>query len=140
MRVMVFGAFDHLHPGHLDYFRQTRHFGDELVVVVARDKNVLKIKGRLPREDEKIRVRNVRLALSELKISGKAVLGGLLNRWLVLKKYQPEVIALGYDQQVDLKRLKSEILKFRLFCKVKRLRAYYPEKYKSSYFFKKIKE
>jgi len=85
MRVMVFGAFDHLHPGHLDYFRQTRHFGDELVVVVARDKNVLKIKGRLPREDEKIRVRNVRLALSELKIRGKAVLEGLLNRWLVLK-------------------------------------------------------
>jgi len=133
MRVMVFGTFDNFHPGHSDYFRQARRFGDELVVVVARDKNVLKIKGRLPREDEKIRVRNVRLALSELKIRGKAVLGGLLNRWLVLKKYQPEVIALGYDQQVDLKRLKSEILKFRLFCKVKRLRAYYPEKYKSSY-------
>lgn len=133
MRVMVFGTFDNLHPGHLHYFKQARKFGAELVIVVARDKNVLHIKGRLPQEDEKTRVRKIRIAIRESGEPGRAVLGSLTNQWLVLKKYRPDVIALGYDQKVDNPRLKSEIKKFRLFCKIKRLQAYHPEKYKSSY-------
>ena len=133
MRVMVFGTFDNLHPGHLSYFKQARKFGDELIVIVARDKNVLHIKRRLPQEDEKIRARKIRIAIRESGEKGKVILGSLTNQFLVLKKYRPGVIALGYDQKVDIRRLKSEIKKFRLFCKVKRLKAYHPEKYKSSY-------
>ena len=129
---MVFGTFDHLHPGHLDYFRQARRFGEELIVVVARDENVLKFKGRAPHEDERTRVKNVRQALKDQGYFGRAVLGGRKNIWLVLKKYQPAVLALGYDQQVNLGRLKSELVKFRLFCKIKRLRPHFPEKFKSS--------
>jgi FAD synthetase len=133
MRVMVFGTFDNLHPGHLSYFKQARKFGAELIVVVARDKNVLRIKGRLPLEDEKTRARKIRTIIRESGEPGQAVLGSLTNQFLVLKKYRPEVIALGYDQKVDQTRLKSEIQKFRLFCKVRRLKPYRPEKYKSSY-------
>ncbi|NCO00156.1 adenylyltransferase/cytidyltransferase family protein [Candidatus Falkowbacteria bacterium] len=137
MRVMVFGTFDNLHPGHLSYFSQARKFGAEMIVVVARDKNVCQQKEHCPQQDEKTRVRQVRLALRELGYQGRAVLGSLNNRWLVLKKYRPEVICLGYDQQVDLPQLKSEIEKFRLFCKIKRLKPYHSEKYKSSYLRKK---
>ena len=36
-RVMCFGTFDLLHPGHEDYFRQAREFGDELIVVAWRN-------------------------------------------------------------------------------------------------------
>lgn len=129
---MVFGTFDNLHLGHLNYFEQAWHFGEELIVIVARDRNVLKVKGHLPQEREKNRVKKIRQALKEKGYRGKVVLGNQKNYYLVLKKYHPEIIALGYDQQVDLKRLKSEIIKFRLFCKIKRLRAYHPEKYKSS--------
>ncbi|MFA5183980.1 MAG: adenylyltransferase/cytidyltransferase family protein [Patescibacteria group bacterium] len=132
-RVMVFGTFDNLHPGHLDYFRQARHFGEELIVIVARDQNVLKIKGRAPQEGEKLRAKNVRQALQEGAYQGRAVLGSLKNRWLVINRYRPDFICLGYDQQVDLTELKSKIAKFRLFCKIRRMRPYYPEKYKSSY-------
>ncbi|MFA6194843.1 MAG: adenylyltransferase/cytidyltransferase family protein [Patescibacteria group bacterium] len=133
MRVMTFGTFDNLHPGHLDYFKQARLFGDELIVIIARDKNVLAIKKRAPQDDEKTRQRKVRRALKELGITGRAVLGNLKNRWLILKKYRPEIICLGYDQQVDLPQLKSEIAGFRFFCKIKRLKAHHPEKYKSSF-------
>jgi len=133
MRVMAFGTFDNLHPGHLNYFKQACRFGDELIVIIARDKNVLAIKKRAPQDDEKTRQRNVRRALKELGITGRAVLGNLKNRWLILKKYRPEIICLGYDQQVDLPQLAREIAKFCLFCKIKRLRAYCPEKYKSSF-------
>lgn len=133
MRVMAFGTFDNLHPGHLSYFSQAGKFGDELIVIVGRDKNVLAIKKRLPQETETRRRRKVNQALKELKIEGKAVLGNLKNRWLVLKKYRPDVICLGYDQQANIAQLKSEIAKFRLFCKIKRLKPYHPEKYKSSF-------
>jgi len=133
MRVMAFGTFDNLHPGHLSYFSQAGKFGDELIVIVARDKNVLAIKKRLPQENEQVRRRKVNQALREIEIEGKAVLGNLKNRWLVLKNYRPEIICLGYDQKVNFPQLKSEIAKFRLFCKIKRLKAYRPEKYKSSY-------
>jgi FAD synthetase len=139
MRVMVFGTFDNLHPGHENYFLQASRFGALLIVIVARDKNVLQIKGRLPRQTEMDRVKGARAALKKLNIPGRAVLGGLKNRWQVLKKYQPKVIALGYDQQVDLKKLKSELSQARLFCKIKRLKAYQPERYKSSYCLDKTK-
>ena len=43
-KVMVFGTFDGLHEGHLDFFRQAREYGDYLIVAVARDVNVKKIK------------------------------------------------------------------------------------------------
>lgn len=132
MRVMVFGTFDNFHPGHQSYLSQARVFGEEIVAVVARDKNVLAIKGKLPQEDEKIRVKKVQIALKGITGHGRAVLGGLKNRWLVLKKYRPDIICLGYDQKIDLPQLKSEIVRFRLFCKVKRLKPYHPEKYKSS--------
>ena len=37
--VICFGTFDHLHPGHLNYFQQAKELGDYLIVIVARDKN-----------------------------------------------------------------------------------------------------
>jgi len=133
---MVFGTFDNLHPGHLDYFRQARRFGEELIVVVARDKNVFKIKHHWPREKEAVRARKIKTALKASGWKGKAVLGSLADQWLVLKKYRPDVIALGYDQKVNLKQLKSAIAEFHFFCEVKRLRPFHAEKYKSSYHLK----
>ncbi|MCD4694128.1 adenylyltransferase/cytidyltransferase family protein, partial [bacterium] len=52
IKVMCFGTFDNLHLGHLFYLKEAKKFGDYLVVVIARDNNVKKIKGRCPREDE----------------------------------------------------------------------------------------
>ena len=48
-RVMVFGSFDPLHDGHRSLFRQARKHGDELVVVVARDVNIARLKGHAAR-------------------------------------------------------------------------------------------
>ena len=118
-KVMVFGTFDILHKGHLDYFRQAKKHGDYLIAVVARDKTVLAVKGRLPLNNEKKRVKFVK------KFVDKAILGGLKNRHKVVVKYKPDVICLGYDQKADVNELKR-------FSAVKRMKSYYPEKYKSS--------
>ena len=137
---MVFGTFDNLHPGHLHYFWSARRFGaklsgriePEIIAVVARDQNVFKIKGRLPRQGEKQRLAAVRGAFKMAGWNGKAALGSLTDRWAAVKKYRPDFIALGYDQQVDIRQLKKVLAKAGLFCAVERLRPYHPEKYKSS--------
>ncbi|HZJ41162.1 MAG TPA: adenylyltransferase/cytidyltransferase family protein [Candidatus Saccharimonadales bacterium] len=134
MRSMAFGTFDNLHPGHLSYLFQAGVFGDELIVVVARDENVLRGKGRLPQENEEVRRQKVETAVKGLKLKAKVILGNKIDRWQLLRELRPAFICLGYDQQVDLKALEELIAQERFFCEVKRMAAHYPEKYKSSLF------
>ncbi|MCK5490568.1 MAG: adenylyltransferase/cytidyltransferase family protein, partial [Candidatus Pacebacteria bacterium] len=93
-KVMVFGTFDIFHKGHEDFFRQAREFGEYLIVVVARDENVLKIKGKLPRDNEDMRQEKI----VESKLADKVILGNLDDKYKVIQEYKPDVICLGYDQ------------------------------------------
>ena len=45
-RVMASGVFDLIHLGHISYLEQARSYGDELVVVVARDSTAERRKHR----------------------------------------------------------------------------------------------
>ena len=122
---MCFGTFDVLHPGHLNYFKQARKFGDYLIVAVARDKNSEMIKGRKPRNKEKVRLRN----LKKLSVADKVILGYVKNMFKVIEKYKPDVICFGYDQRVKGDLMK-EIKKSKI--KVKRAKGFKVKKYKSS--------
>lgn len=122
-KVMVFGTFDILHPGHEYVLKQARKYGDYLVAVAARDANVRRIKGRAPANDEKTRVRN----LKKLGLADKARLGYVRDPYKVINEEKPDVIALGYDQKKFVEGLKR-------FKKIKivRLKAFKPSVYKSS--------
>lgn len=133
MRVMAFGTFDNFHPGHLSYLVQASRLGEELIVVVARDVNVFRLKGHKPLENEKLRLQNVQLAIKKITINSQAVLGSLSQQFSFLQKYQPDIIALGYDQKIDIDKLKNEIKKAGLTCSLQRLKAYQANRYKSSY-------
>lgn len=93
-KVLVCGVFDLLHLGHLRFFKQARHFGNHLTVLVARDSNVLKAKGRKPffRERERLRL------LSSLKAVDRVVLGDARSLYKGVLKAKPDVLVLGYDQ------------------------------------------
>jgi len=69
-KVICFGTFDLLHPGHLDYFKQAKKYGDFLIVIIARDKNIKK-KDKIFSEQERLSLAN------NLKVVDKAVLGDL---------------------------------------------------------------
>jgi FAD synthetase len=130
-KVMVFGVFDLLHPGHISFLKQARKLGTFLVVSVARDANVKKTKKKLPVFDEKKRVK----VLKDLKLANKVVLGGLKDPWPHIKKEKPDVIALGYDQQGYVSKDAELIAQLRahgLETKVVRLRSFRPETFKSS--------
>lgn len=121
---MCFGTFDILHPGHLDYFKQAKKWGDYLVVVVAREKNSSRIKGRRPKHKERKRLSEIR----KVKIINKAVLGFVTDMFKIIKKEKPAVVCFGYDQKVD-KELIKKIKKMKI--KTKRAKPYKPKKYKS---------
>lgn len=122
-KVMCFGTFDNLHPGHLSFLKQAKKYGDYLIVVIARDRNVEKLKGKWPREKEKIRWQKVR----NLSFVDKAVLGQLRDKFKIIERYKPAVICLGYDQEVNSQELR------RVFPgKIIRLKPYKEHIYKSS--------
>src|SRR3989338_2280464 len=130
MRVLVFGTFDVFHQGHRDFLRQAAACGDELSVIIARDRNVKQIKGVLPIDDEKTRLRNVRKYPAV--VNARLGYEDLTNVYDVLNDIKPDVICLGYDQNGFADRLPEEIIRRGYAIPVIRLKAYKPQKFKSS--------
>ncbi|MBI3290707.1 adenylyltransferase/cytidyltransferase family protein [Candidatus Falkowbacteria bacterium] len=123
-KVMVFGTFDKIHLGHINLFEQAKKYGDYLIVVVARDQNVKKIKGHLPERNEEQRLKEIK----KENLVAKAVLGHPNNPYKVIADEKPDVICLGYDQDSYDRYLKE------IFPDIEatRLKPYKPEIYKSS--------
>ena len=127
--VMVFGAFDGLHPGHLSFFKQAKKYGNFLIVSVGTNKNVERIKGQKPLFSELERLGLAR----DLSIVDQAVLGVEEDFYNEIKKYAPDVVCLGYDQWASEAEVKSELLKVGLTkTKVVRLRPYKNQRAKST--------
>lgn len=127
-RVMVAGAFDFLHPGHLDLFRQAKALGDELVVVVARDESAERAKGKKPFFSEIERLQMVNC----VKYVDKAILGNKGDWFEILSELNPDALLLGYDQAVDDEAVRAFVRKRDLKTHVLRGRAFQPMKFKSS--------
>jgi FAD synthetase len=124
--VICFGTFDHLHKGHLNYFQQAKELGDYLIVIVARDKNTTK---------ETTHNENERLAeVKKQETVDEAVLGDLEDKYKVIKERNPDLLCLGYDQDVDEEQLKEDLAKLNLFPEIVRMKAFQEDKYKSSLF------
>jgi len=128
-KVMAFGTFDFLHPGHVFYLKKAKALGDELIVVVARDRNVLSLKGKKPLNSEKDRLEMVR----QLRFVDRAVLGDReMCKWLVIKKSRPTTIALGYDQWASIPSLRQELDAIGLHPRIVRVKSFKPKKNSSS--------
>jgi len=128
-KVITFGTFDIFHPGHAYYLRKAKKLGNYLVTIVARDETVKKVKERAPEQNEEERVENIQ----KYKTADKVMLGSLGNKYEVIKECCPDIIALGYDQEVDEEELKNKLEELGLgHCKIKRIKAFKPEIYKSS--------
>lgn len=130
IKVLVFGTFDMVHEGHRNLFQQARQLAKKvkLIVSLAREKNVLRIKGRTPRKTEQQRLAQV-LKLPEVDT---AVLGGVRDHMPHIIRLKPDVIALGYDQRAYVSGLRAELKAAGLKTKVVRLKPYKAHKFKTS--------
>lgn len=118
-KVMASGVFDILHPGHLRYLQEAKDLGDELVVVVATDATVRR------RKHEPITPDKMRLELiSALKMVDEAYLGSDGDMFGVVERIRPDIIALGYDQDFDEKKIEDTLAKRGIKVKVVRLSMY----------------
>lgn len=127
-KVLAFGTFDILHPGHVNFLKQAKKHGDFLIVVVARDATVKKVKGRKPKYSEKKRLAKIK----KLEIVNYALLGNKKGKYSIIEKIKPNVICLGYDQNSFTNGLKQELRKRKIKAKIIRLKPYKAHKYKSS--------
>lgn len=96
--VLASGTFDLLHLGHVKYLEDSKKAGGEnaeLIVIVARDSTIEKMKGKRPVMPEDQR----RSLVESLRVVDEAILGyEELEIGGVVEKIKPDVIAVGHDQ------------------------------------------
>ncbi len=130
-KVLVFGTFDILHPGHKYFLKQAKTYGDALIAVIARDLTVKQVKHEFPVNNERQRLEQVQ----KTEYVDKAILGSTGNdKYRIIEEINPDVICLGYDQTAFVQDLEAKLLEKSLKSEIVRIDAYKPSKYKSSYF------
>lgn len=93
-RVLVFGTFDGLHPGHRAMLTEAATHG-HVVVCLALDSTVMRLKHHAPRRVFNDRQRELlESGLAKEVIAGDDDEGG----YECLQRAKPDLIAFGYDQ------------------------------------------
>jgi cytidyltransferase-like protein len=105
--VMLGGAFEIIHPGHIHALSEAKSLGNTLVVVVATDESVERNKGRPPATNQTLRVALV----SSLRQVDLAVPGNKGSIYDILLRIRPDIVALGYDQRHNGDEIVSEAAK-----------------------------
>jgi FAD synthetase len=126
--VMCFGTFDGLHPGHEDFFRQSKECGEELIVIVSRDITVVDVKGNLPANNENDRLNVVR----EHPLVDDARLGNHGDKYHIIEEVNPDIICLGYDQETFTENLDAELARRGLSATIVRCEPFFPDQFKST--------
>jgi len=127
-KVMVFGTFDIIHPGHLFFLKKARSMGDKLFVVVGRDETVKNIKEKPPVNDEETRMEN----LKGIEGVDKVILGHESSWYKRIEEVKPDIICLGYDQNSFSNNLDAILSNLGLDIEIIRLEPFKEDKYKSS--------
>jgi FAD synthetase len=92
LRVLAGGCFNAIHKGHIYFLREAKKLGDELIVVIANDAHNNKpyaVKATIRKK-----------SLDSLGIANKAVIGEKDGFIGTVLKERPDVIALGYNQEL----------------------------------------
>jgi len=116
VKVMATGTFDLLHLGHIYYLKEAKKLGDKLAVVVATDATVRRLKHE-PVNPERVRMELIK----ELAIVDEAHIGHEDDMYEIVKEVKPDIIALGYDQIHNEKKIEVELKKRNLKSRIVRL-------------------
>jgi len=119
--VLASGTFDLLYLGHVRFLEEAKKAGGEdakLIVIVARDSTVKARKGKSPVMPEDQR----RALVESLKVVDEAILGlEDFSIEKVLERVNPDVIAVGHDQDGIEREVQRAIEKGNLDVKVAKI-------------------
>ena len=121
--VLAGGVFDIIHPGHIHTLKEAKKLGDFLVVVIATDKIVIKMKKREPLHGAQARQELV----SSLSMVDLCIIGNEEDIFKTVDLIKPQIIALGYDQIHQEKFITEGCRKINLDVTVERLQSPIPD-------------
>ncbi len=124
---LAFGTFDGLHAGHLYLITEAKKLADNLVIVVARDETVEKVKGKKPLHTEEERA----AVLEHLRNVDEAKIGNRGDKFDIVREVNPDIIVLGYDQEAFIDVLHAGLDAHNMNTKIVRLDAYAADRLKS---------
>ncbi|MDD5721557.1 MAG: adenylyltransferase/cytidyltransferase family protein [Candidatus Pacebacteria bacterium] len=129
IKIMVFGTFDGLHSGHVNFFKQAKSFmkNSFLIVSIARDKNVKRIKGKYPIKNEKERM----FLVKKSGLADKVILAGKEKYLPHILREKVDIVALGYDQKAYVQELRKDLKDKGIPIKIVRLKPYKAKVYKN---------
>ena len=110
IRILCCGTFDRLHTGHISYLKSSKDLvmDSELIVIVSRDFNSEKIKGKRTINNERVRLQGIK----EIDFVDEAVLGFEMERIIDrVVSLRPNILALGHDQWAKESWLSEELEK-----------------------------
>lgn len=125
---ITFWTFDHVHKWHEFYLREAKKYCDKLITIVARDKNVKKIKGNSSLYSEEKRLNDVK----NLKISDEVFLWHETNPMIWFEKYDIFSVMIWYDQVSYVEKLKEYNKKENKSLEIITIWSFQPEVFKSS--------
>jgi FAD synthetase len=128
-KVLVFGTFDVLHPGHIYFLKQARAKGDYLIASVARDSFVERAKDKKPAQSENLR----RSLLVKSGLVDEAHLSDEQpGTYSIVSHAESAIICFGHDQMDLRENLLAWLEKNGKTVETCILAAYKPHKYKTS--------
>ena len=102
-KIVATGTFDILHPGHLFYLEESRKLGDELWVIVARERNVVHKPRPIVPEEQRLKM------ISGLRCVDHALLGDMEDMFRPIADIDPEVVTLGFNQKFSEEKLIAQM-------------------------------
>jgi FAD synthetase len=117
-RVVATGTFDILHPGHIYYLEESRKLGDELHVIVARDRNVRHKPSPVIGEAQRLKV------IQALRVVDSARLGDPTDMFRPIREIDPAVITLGFNQHFREEDLENALRERGIRAEVVRIGEY----------------
>jgi len=121
VRVLASGVFDLVHYGHIHFLKEAKKAGGDkacLIVVVANDKTVARLKGKPPILPEEQR----RAIVESLKPVNEAILGAEdFDMAETLNLVKPDIVAVGFDQIHEEAAVSKVIVEKGLGIKVVRI-------------------
>ncbi len=126
--VITFWAFDFVHKWHKYYLKEAKKHWNKLITVVARDSTIERIKWKKPMNNENQRLSDIK----NLWIADIVELWDKTDMMCAIKKYKPDIVAIGYDQNSFIYELSEYLSINKLKTSVVTIDWHKTEIYKSS--------